>query len=479
MIKLSIVIVAYKEFDCVSRCLASIPSEPWIEVIVVNNSVENRGFGAGCNVGARMARGQVLLFLNPDSVAPASLDNLFEKVKSRADIGLWGFRLTDELGVGAASIGQQPSRLTALFMYSGLAKRLRRISWIKSLWFDWKVPKKQIEVGVVSGAVMAMKREDFDSVNGFDERFFLYWEEVDLARRIIEQGKKVVFEPAFSFIHSGGLSTDSKQKASIWYRENRYRFFAKHFGKLYGLFLEAWFTLLSEWRLMIGIFLFAVLGLLLTLSDWWMQLPTAWWWYQFPWWRIGISPVLGMVGGVAGLVATILMWYNEAWWLSENKRVISGILIGLLGLPVALTMGMYGILVAFIWALLDLNSAYVFWRRSLVFLWLTALMVSVFLFIVTSFRFSQVSVIDWPIVMEYSAKRSTGTTVSLDCLDCDSQSELALGRLWLDRLGIDDQSKTAIGSRSLRIIVGNDTVLKRIDGVNVGGAVILYSGDRL
>lgn len=478
MIKLSIIIVAYKEFDCVSRCLASIPQEPWIEVLIVNNSVENRGFGAGCNVGARLARGDVLLFLNPDSVSSSSLNSLVDSVMDRRDVGLWGYRLTDETGVGVPSISKQPSLPTAPFLYSGLAKRLRHVSWVRNLWFDWKVPKKQTEVGVVSGAVMAIQKDDFETVGGFDERFFLYWEEVDLARRVLAMGKKVLFNPAFSFVHSGGLSTDSKQKALQWYRENRYRFFAKHFGSFYGLLLEGWFTLLSEWRLVLGITFFVAMGIWVFFSNWWMQPIAAAWWYQLPWWHYGISPALGMVFGTASLVATIVLWYNEAWWLSGNKRIVWGLIIGFFGLLVALPVGILGLLVALVWIVLDLHPRLLFWRRSLVFVWIGGLLVSIGMYVCIQLK-NPPSPLNWPVVMEYVMSRYPVDSISLSCLECESNADLLLGRLWLDRMGIGGQSANDLDARTVRIYIGNLSALERIKGIAVGGAVISYSGNRL
>jgi GT2 family glycosyltransferase len=247
----SVVIVVYKNLECVQTCLTSIENDPAIEIIIVNNTHQNRGFGSGCNLGALYATSDVLLFLNPDTrVNTGTILKLAKLVKNDASIGIVGPALIDEEGKVVLSVSKQPTKTSFWWVYSILNRWFKNVSLVREHWYDHQVPQTRREVGVVSGAAMMMRKQVFEQLSGFDERFFLYWEEVDLTRRCFDLDLKVVFDPTYKVVHIGGLSTLENQTLIMkWFRESRYYFMKKHFGRMYALMVEGWLSATEHWQL--------------------------------------------------------------------------------------------------------------------------------------------------------------------------------------------------------------------------------------
>jgi GT2 family glycosyltransferase len=255
----SVIIVAYKNMDCLKSCLESIDPDPRIEVIVVNNSHQNRGFGAGCNLGASLASGEVLLFLNPDTIASKdSVLALADALIADDSIGILGPALTDHEGKVVLSTSEQPTKQNFWIVYSLLNSVFKHSAMVQSHWYGHRPPKKSRDVGVVSGAAMGMRRDVFEEMGGFDEQFFLYWEEVDLARRCLEKGLRVVYQPSIKMVHHGGLSTVfRREQVMVWFSESRHYFMKKYYGHIYAGVVEGWLALSEYWQfslVLLGLF---------------------------------------------------------------------------------------------------------------------------------------------------------------------------------------------------------------------------------
>jgi len=315
MIKLSVVIVAYKNLDCLAECLASIPDLSWLEVIVVNNTHQNRGFGAGCNLGASISRGEFLLFVNPDCVVNRELlVGLKNMLETDASIGMVAPALADSLGEKVLSVSQQPTKTNAWVVYSILNKILNRSRMVRQHWFDGTPPEVTADVGIVSGALFGMRAKVFRKLHGFDQNFFLYWEEVDLAKRCLQQKLRIVYEPKFVAIHRGALSTLHHKTVTMnWFRESRYYFFKKYFGVIYASLLEGWFTIGEHWPLVI------TLGL------------------------------LSLTGSAATVVLTVMV-YNEMLTAGRFLAAMAGAVVGVLAMP----WGLWGVGVGLGWITLDI-----------------------------------------------------------------------------------------------------------------------------
>lgn len=186
--------------------------------IAVIQNASNRGFAAACNQGAAGSRADYVLFLNPDTrVAVSSLEipTAFLEDPAHEDVGIAGIQMVDERGAPVPSNRRFPD----LRIVFGEITRLNRV-WPSSF-PRWLLPlaggSEPVEVDQVSGAFFLVRRPLFDALGGFDERFFVYYEEVDFARRARQAGFRTIFLPAASAFHRGGYSSDQVRTARLFY----------------------------------------------------------------------------------------------------------------------------------------------------------------------------------------------------------------------------------------------------------------------
>ena len=254
---ISIIIVTYHSETTIEACLASIRdlAAGACETIVVDNSdneltagrvnefraknpgfsltmvrpLENLGFGRGCNFGVRQAGGDFLFFLNPDTRldndAPGLLRRFLE-THPRAEVA--GPMIVDEVGRITKTCRNLPDWHRILADASGLD---RLLGVYRLLRFDHRTPRR---VDQVIGAGFFMRRETFDRLGGFDERFFMYFEEVDFCKRVLDSGGEVWFRPEARIVHIAGVSTENVAAAArmvFALRKSRGQYFEKHFGR--------------------------------------------------------------------------------------------------------------------------------------------------------------------------------------------------------------------------------------------------------
>lgn len=190
----------------------------------------NLGFAKGCNIGARRASGDLVLFLNPDAVLAPGVARQLKRSAGGLDGDLWaiGGRImnTD----GSEQRGGRRGELTprsALVSFFGLD---RLLPGVKNIHLESEpLVENLMPVKVVSGAALMMPREAFLSIGGFDERYFLHVEDIDLCRQIRERGGSVWFEPRAAIKHYGGTS-----KSSPFFVETHKGLgFVKYFWKYY------------------------------------------------------------------------------------------------------------------------------------------------------------------------------------------------------------------------------------------------------
>lgn len=165
---------------------------------------ENIGFGKGCNYGFSKAAGKYICFLNPDTLIQQDLFspiiNLFEEDES---IGIIGPRQQVRGPFFDFSAGFYPNIIFELFNLLGigvffegfLVNLLVKFSKSKSLEVDW-----------ILGAAIFIKADLFNSINGFDEDYFMFFEEMDLCKRVSNLGLKILYLPRYSIYHIGSVS---------------------------------------------------------------------------------------------------------------------------------------------------------------------------------------------------------------------------------------------------------------------------------
>lgn len=190
----------------------------------------NLGFARGCNIGAQRASGDYVLFLNPDAVlAPGVTRRLKASVADAGD-GLWaiGARITNP--DGSEQRGGRRGELTPLSALVTFAGLDRVFSGLRGLHReDDPLVDDLMEVPVVSGAALMMPRRGFLDMGGFDERYFLHVEDIDICRQVREAGGKIWFEPRARIVHYGGTSRTSPFLVETHKALGFVKYFWKHY----------------------------------------------------------------------------------------------------------------------------------------------------------------------------------------------------------------------------------------------------------
>lgn len=251
MTELSIVIVKYGQQKIFESCLKSIPKRPDWQTIVIDNSRNNRGYAKACNLGAKQAKGKYLLFINPDTLlSEKAISYCLTQIRKNKNIGIISPQLVDENGEAYLSYTRQPTRFSAFIVYSFFDRLFPRNPWSQAYWYRGMTLNKRRRVESISGACMFMLKRDFDALHGFDEQFFMYWEDADLCRRLLSLGKEIIYDPKVKIYHQRGGSTPLSLQIENKFKDSRYKYFKKHFGLFYALLLDVWLSVGEEWRLL-------------------------------------------------------------------------------------------------------------------------------------------------------------------------------------------------------------------------------------
>lgn len=242
MIKISVIIVQFGNKDEVDACIASLPKSRSLELIVIDNTHDNIGFSKACNQGALRATGKYLLFLNPDTkIIGDAVEHMSQVLDDDSSIGIVGPQLVDGEGKPYLSFTRLPSRFGSFVTNSFVDTALPKNYWSSRFWYRDEPLLQDRDVGSVSGAALIIRSELFNILNGFDESFFMYFEDADICRRAIEEGYRVRYVPKAEVMHIGGTATiPVRNQASFWFRRSRFKYYSKHFGKWYGYLLETW-----------------------------------------------------------------------------------------------------------------------------------------------------------------------------------------------------------------------------------------------
>ncbi len=211
---LSIIILNYKTPELVKACIASIkkyPPKVSYELIVVDNTNDNVGFAKGNNKGIKNAKGEYILLLNSDTlVKKDALDKLLDFAKSKNDAGVVGAKLLNSDGSVQESVSHFPSIWSA----------------VKEYWFGEKgsfgqyAPQSDVpmEVESVVGAAFLITPQALKKVGQLNEKYFMYFEDLDYCRSIKKSGLKVYYVPDAKITHYLGASGKDVAKSNNQWR---------------------------------------------------------------------------------------------------------------------------------------------------------------------------------------------------------------------------------------------------------------------
>jgi len=241
MLDVSIVIVSFNARSHLDRCLQSLhfaPPERTFETIVVDNAStdgsaeaarrwsgvrvidagSNVGYAAANNIGIRASSGRNLLLLNSDTIVPAgAVDKLLAVLEAEPSVAVVGPRLVDRNGRPELSFGPMVSpwnefrqKVLLSWQTGRLTGRLRLPDW-------------------VTGACLLVRRADAEAVGLLDERYFMYFEDVDFCAAIRATGQRILFTPAVQVTHLRGRSRASApRETKRAYRRSQIAFYEKH-----------------------------------------------------------------------------------------------------------------------------------------------------------------------------------------------------------------------------------------------------------
>jgi GT2 family glycosyltransferase len=217
---------------------------------VIQNQ-DNLGFAVACNIGANLAQGDYLLYLNPDCKIHAdSINIMLACLKNDSTIGMVGGQLLNSDGteqVGCRRAVPTPWRtLVRVFRLSVLSNRYPRLFSDFNL-HQQPLPDHPIEVEAISGACMLVSREAYEDVGGLDEGYFLHCEDLDWCMSFREKGWKVMFVPDAKISHFQGACSRSRRVFVEWYKhKGMMRFYRKYFRHQYPGILM-WLVAAGVW----------------------------------------------------------------------------------------------------------------------------------------------------------------------------------------------------------------------------------------
>jgi len=263
MTPLDIIIVNYNSGSYLKKCLGSLFKYPenlnYIDnIIIINNGstddslkIEsppkynikvikneyNIGFAAACNQGAKLSNARYLLFLNPDTQLFAeSIEKPLSFLESpeNRDVAILGVQLVDQHNQILRTCARFPTLKTFLMKSLGLSKIFHRFDHFM---FEWDHKETRF-VDQVIGAFFLIRRKTFEELGGFDERFFVYFEELDLSLRAAQNGWKSIYYVEAQALHEGaGSSRNIKARRLFYFLRSQIFYGYKHLGCLQGTIL--------------------------------------------------------------------------------------------------------------------------------------------------------------------------------------------------------------------------------------------------
>ena len=347
----SILIVNYNVKEYLGNCIDSILQSEYkgaIEIVVVDNhsfdgsdefihnrfpdvkmikNSENLGFGKAVNQAARVATNDYLLILNPDTVIQEdTIATFVHYMKDHPEAGLIGPKILNPDGSLQLTCKRSfPTPGIALPKLLGLSKVFPKSKWAGKYNLTYLNQEEVHSVDAVSGSCMFLQRKLFIDIGGFDERFFMFGEDIDLCYRIKESGNEIYYVPRTKIIHYRGESVKFAPYDSInAFYNAMILFYGKHFSKSqsifsrlgirFGIIIRQYVTLIGELKSqIISVFLDAAVVLFAFL----VTIPIKFSYYDPITMSNGIIPTVYIlfwliVGSVFQLYGRFILSYTRA-----------------------------------------------------------------------------------------------------------------------------------------------------------------------
>ena len=281
MYSCSIIIISYNSCDFIPACLKSVRDACDgidAQIIVLDNgsaepilpeikaffpevlwldSKENLGFGKGCNLAEKQATKPYLFFINPDTVVSRdSFTKVLDFMAEHPESGTVGCRILNEDGTLQWACRRSfPTIVSAVSKTIGLAGLFPKSKLLASYNMTYADPDEIIEVDAISGSFFCIKRELYETLNGFDEDYFMYGEDLDLCFRTKVAGYKNYYTPSTNILHFKGQSCRTRRWGSyldfykamlIFVKKHKGLYFVPNFLVSFGILFAAFVGMFSR-----------------------------------------------------------------------------------------------------------------------------------------------------------------------------------------------------------------------------------------
>ncbi|MEM7306898.1 MAG: glycosyltransferase family 2 protein [Planctomycetota bacterium] len=272
MTELSVVIPSWNTRDLTRACLVHLfqADLPATEVIVVDNGSEddsadmiaaefpqcvlvrnekNEGFAGGCNQGMRLAQGRYVLLLNTDTeVAPDAIRLLLTWLEEHAEYGAAAPLLHSPDGSVQPSLKRFPGLATTLFFSTPLERWFPNNRELQRYFMRGESQEQSCDVDQPPAACLLVKKSVLDEIGLFDEELWLFYNDVDLSKRMDRAGYRTRYVAEARVLHHEGASTSKFGRFLPEWQRNRLHYYRKHHGWFGGVWLKGCVALsFADW----------------------------------------------------------------------------------------------------------------------------------------------------------------------------------------------------------------------------------------
>lgn len=231
--------------------------------IKIIENIKNYGYGKAVNIAGNQASGKYFLIVNSDiKFTKNAINTMVKKMEKDQTIGILGPQVLNINKKITQSFGGMPFLPGALFVFSFLNRSWSKNPFSKKYWLYNLDKNKEQKVDYVGGVCMLIKKTLFKKIKGFDDRFFMYFEEADICYRIKKIGYKVLYFPKAKIIHLIAKSSQDRNWIKRVFEQSRFKFFNKYHGFFNAFFAELFLRYVN----LTNILLFFILALSLFLN---------------------------------------------------------------------------------------------------------------------------------------------------------------------------------------------------------------------
>ena len=251
---ISVVMVVYRTGNALSDSIRHVLDEPLVdEFVIVDNGSSARdadmlralslteprvllqqghgnvGFARGANMGATTAKGEYVIFINPDAnLQPGCIAALVTAFRGQPTPTVVGARVMNTDGTEQRGGRRgEVTPITTLLSFGHLTRRYSKLSGFEIHRETEPLPRSPVPMPTISGARFALRRGDFEALDGFDEGYFLHVEDIDLCWRARQAGGEVIFQPKAQVVHLGHTSLEHPVKVEFHKGVGLSRYFIK------------------------------------------------------------------------------------------------------------------------------------------------------------------------------------------------------------------------------------------------------------